>query len=297
MRRHGLTLIELLVVLAIIAILIALLLAGVQRARAAAARIACQNQLRQLTLAAHDYHNARGHLPPGVRLPGRPGDTSLGLYSSWLALLLPYVEQGPLHQQAEAAYKAHPWPFHNPTHPALGTVVPAFACPADHRARSPQFSHRHKLTVGLTSYLGVLGTDHKTLNGVLFANSRIRFADVTDGLSNTLAVGERPPSGNFAFGWWYAGTGQAESGSLDMVLGVREQNAFTDEPECGDVSYRYRAGRVDDPCSTFHFWSPHAGGANFAFADGSVRFLKYTADDIMPALATRAGGEVVPVPD
>ncbi|WP_407936144.1 DUF1559 family PulG-like putative transporter [Gemmata algarum] len=152
---------------------------------------------------------------------------------------------------------------------------------------------------GLTSYLGVCGTDHTTGDGMLFRSSRVRFADATDGTSNTLLICERPPStGNGGFGWWYAGVGQDSAGSGDMLLGVREINrrssSYTEG--CGVGPYRFLSG-ADEPCDTFHFWSRHPGGANAAFADGSLRFLRYAADEMLPALATRAGGEVSTVPE
>jgi prepilin-type processing-associated H-X9-DG protein len=112
-------------------------------------------------------------------------------------------------------------------------------------------------------------------------------------------LGERPPSADLQFGWWYAGVGQLGTGSADLVLGVREQNKRpirTGSP-CGPGAYPYEPGRFDDPCSMFHFWSPHTGGANFACVDGSVHFLSYAANPIMPALASRAGGETAMLPD
>jgi prepilin-type processing-associated H-X9-DG protein len=106
--------------------------------------------------------------------------------------------------------------------------------------------------------------------------------------------GERPPSADFWYGWWYAGYGQAGTGSADMLLGVRERNLggpFVSD--CPAGPYHFREGRADNQCDLFHFWSLHPGGAHFLFADGSVRFLAYSADAILPALATRAGGEPV----
>ena len=90
------------------------------------------------------------------------------------------------------------------------------------------------------------------------------------------------------------------TGSAEMILGVREQNLLpiVSGSKCGPGAWPYQpAAGFDDPCGVFHFWSPHPGGANFAFCDGSVRFLPYSADTILPALATRAGGEVVTLPD
>jgi prepilin-type processing-associated H-X9-DG protein len=101
------------------------------------------------------------------------------------------------------------------------------------------------------------------------------------------------------FGWWYAGVGQLGTGSADVILGVRERNLrpIRIGSPCGPGSYPYGPGRFDDPCSMFHFWSPHSGGGQFALADGSVRSLTYSANPLMPALASRNGGEAVQIPD
>jgi prepilin-type processing-associated H-X9-DG protein len=99
-------------------------------------------------------------------------------------------------------------------------------------------------------------------------------------------------------GWWYAGWGQDKDGEADAVLGIRTKNKRSPwGRSCPIGPYHYTAGRFDNQCDAFHFWSPHPGGANFLFVDGSVRFLRYEADPILPALATRAGGESVAVPD
>jgi prepilin-type processing-associated H-X9-DG protein len=153
------------------------------------------------------------------------------------------------------------------------------------------------LRVGLTNYLGVLGTNLFRNDGVLFEQSRIRLNDITDGTTNTLMIGERPPSPDQLFGWWYAGWGQDKSGSMDLTLGVRERSVFPGLSMCPQGPFHFQAGDLKNSCDIFHFWSPHPGGAHFAFCDGSVRFLAYSADSIMPALATRAGGEAVGVPD
>jgi prepilin-type processing-associated H-X9-DG protein len=108
-------------------------------------------------------------------------------------------------------------------------------------------------------------------------------------------VGERPPSADDHYGWWYAGWGQKQTGSAEMVLGVRER-LNSDEP-CFGGAYHFGPGSDRDVCDFLHFWSKHPGGAHFLFGDGSVRFVTYGADPIMPALATRSGGEAVNLPD
>jgi prepilin-type N-terminal cleavage/methylation domain-containing protein/prepilin-type processing-associated H-X9-DG protein len=290
-RNRGFTLIELLVVIAIISILMGLLLSAVQKVRAAAARTQCQNAIKQLGLALHNYHDTRQALPPGHRAANHPDRMP---YSGWCVSVLPFLEQTALAQQAEAAFRTNPNAF-NPEHANLRTVVPAFLCPADSRVFTAQTSLRTNNIVAFTSFLGVAGTDAVTKrDGVLYQNSSTRFADLTDGTSNTLLLGERPPSADFQFGWWYAGIGQQLTGSADLVLGVREPNLQPIESgsTCGPGRYPFlAAGGFTDQCGMFHFWSPHSGGANFVFADGSGRFLAYSVDPLMPALASRAGGE------
>jgi prepilin-type processing-associated H-X9-DG protein len=213
----------------------------------------------------------------------------------WLARLLPAVEQGPLWQRTVSAYAERPIPFGFP-HVGLATPIPVYSCPSDGRQAESHSTHEG-LRVAVSGYLGVLGVDYRTPNGVLYGGSRTRLVDVTDGASNTLLAGERPPSPDFWFGWWYASG--LVNGSGDTVLGVRERNSRTDRytASCPSGPYQFVPGKVDDMCDTYHFWSLHPGGANFAFCDGSVRFLTYSANDILPALATRAGGETVTVPD
>ena len=127
---------------------------------------------------------------------------------------------------------------------------------------------------------------------------RTRLTDIVDGSSNTPFAGERPPSSDSNFGWWYAGRGQDDSGSVDMILGVREWNAQSFLlRRCPLGASSFVPGRMDRLCDALHFWSLHDGGGHFAFADGSVRFLSYAADAILPALATRSGAEAVELPN
>jgi prepilin-type N-terminal cleavage/methylation domain-containing protein/prepilin-type processing-associated H-X9-DG protein len=299
-RSRGFTLIELLVVIAIVAILTGLTLAAVQRVREAAARARCQHTARQLGLALHQHHDTLGALPNGhvrfslFRIRQQP-------FSGWTLPILPYLEQQALFDQAAAAYRANPIPFPPTAHPGLSAVVPHFLCPSDGRVTTAQVSTRTQTLAAFTSYLGVAGKDAVAArDGVLYQGSATRLTDITDGTSNTLLLGERPPSADFQFGWWYAGTGQRATGSADIVLGVREPNLqpVTSGSACGPGNYPFMPAKgLSDPCGMFHFWSPHPGGANFVLADGSVRFVAYTADPVMPALASRAGGEAAAVPE
>jgi len=302
MRRPGsraFTLIELLVAVGVMAVLTGLLLSAVQKVREAAARAKCQHTARQLALALHQHHDAAGAFPPGHRRFTLFG-SNLPL-SGWTLPILPYLEQQALYDRAAAAYRQSLVPFRNLPHTGLSTVVPAFLCPSDGRIGTPQIAQRSKALVAFTSYLGVSGKDSiAARDGVLYQGSRTTFADIADGASNTLLLGERPPSADFQFGWWYAGIGQRLTGSADIVLGVREPNLqpIMSGSKCGPGNYPFMpATGLDDPCGMFHFWSPHPGGANFAFADGSVRFVRYSADPLMPALSSRAGGEAASPPD
>lgn len=282
--RGAFTLLELLVALGLIATLLALLLPAVQSARAAAAKVECANNLKQLALALHAYHNTHQALPPGMSLEG--GRSPMP-FLNWHARVLPYLEQQSLWRDIQVAYAEDREFLYIPPHWHRTTRVPTFVCPADMRARDGALiSYFH---IAFTSYLGNLGLDLRRPNGVLFLDSRVRLGEITDGTSNTLLIGERPPSADYVFGWWYAGWGQKQTGSLESVLGARERNEYYSE--CPSGPFDFGPAGWNDLCDTFHFWSRHRGGCNFAFGDGSVRFLSYSASSVLPALATRAGGE------
>ena len=270
-------------------------MATVQRVRGSAAKAACQNNLRQLGLGLNNYHAAHGRFPVGATSRDQPGSFAR---RGWLVPLLPFVDQSAVYEQYVAAAKSHPHRFsESPPHP-FATPIPTYGCPADDRTRHAVFA-REKLWVALTSYLGVAGTRNSRRDGVLFTGGVVRMAEITDGSSNTLAAGERPPSPDMWLGWWYAGYGVDFSGTADTVLGVRERASpnYPMMPDCGSGSTSFRPGRMDAMCDAMHYWSPHPGGGNFLFADGAVRFLAYSAADVMPALATRAGSEAAVVPE
>ncbi len=306
LRRPAFTLIELLVVIAILGVLAAMLMGGVQKVRNAAARTYCQNNLRQIALALHSYEEAVGTFPQGnasITLPKSEYEPYPGL--SWMGAILPQLGENNVWQQAEVAFTKDKYPHNAPPHPG-DKIMRIYSCPADRRVLQVQYVDG--FTVALTSYLGVSGTDLNKHDGMLYSRSRVTAIEVSnaDGLGNTLMVGERPPSADLYYGWWYAGAGQWDtqgdprdynSGSCDVVMGTVEIN-LASRPGVGAANcprgpYRYKPGQLNDDCDQFHFWSLHDGGANFAFGDCSVRFIPYRAAPLMPALGTRNGGENV----
>jgi prepilin-type N-terminal cleavage/methylation domain-containing protein/prepilin-type processing-associated H-X9-DG protein len=293
--RTGFSLLELLVVIAIIGVLISLTLAAVQRVRAAADRVECANHLKQMGIALHNYHGIHSRLPPGCSY--QKGADPMP-HVSWMTRLLPYLEQQSLWNEAVVAFAQNKF-FETPPHYAiLGQIIPVFTCPADARTLEPLTLPTLNFEVAPTAYQGVEGTNQFKHDGVLYLDSKVRLTDVTDGTSNTLMVGERPPSADKTIGWWYAGWGQEKDGSADSVLGVNEINTYSGtQGSCPPGPYEFGPGKIDNQCDVFHYWSLHPGGANFLMADGSIHFLRYDAAPLMPALATRNGREPVSLPD
>lgn len=192
--------------------------------------------------------------------------------------------------------------FKRPAHDALlSRVVKEFKCPSDYRLNQPKHwiqRTQPSFTTAFTSYLGVNGLNQNRSDGVLYLDSKIKFKDIEDGLSHTLMVGERPPSWLLNSGRWYAGEGMNSNGVGDSHLGVQELNSYRRDHfyrlDCGNGPYEFGHVQLNNQCDLFHFWSLHQGGAHFLFADNSVRFLKDCARPVMPALASRAGGETIP---
>lgn len=283
--NRGFTLIELVVVLGVMGVLIGLTLGAVQKARAAAQRAACASNLRQVGFALHQKHVLSGRFPPGIAVWGDPYPLA-----SWITRVLPQLDNTPAWTEAVADYAHQPIFDGPPPHRNLARVLPIVLCPAGSRQIGTTDDNT---TAAFTYYLGVSGRTGWTNDGVLFPNSTVRLSDISDGASQTLLVGERPPSPDNHLGWWYAGTGQQLDGSADFLLAVHDTNRTFRAPTCPHGPYRFQPGNPNEMCDTFHFWSPHPGGANFALADGAVRFVPYTADAILPGLATRSGGEVL----
>lgn len=288
--RAGLSLIEVLVALTIVGFLIGLLLSAVQSAREASRRASCQNNLKQINLAMQQFQSRNRHFPAGMtKGNSRPSQD----YMSWHVRVLPDLEQEAVYRETVAAFEAEPNFRVDPPHVHSRTVIPVFGCPSDARLSRPSVWGN-----SMTSYLGVQGTDQFHEDGMLFVNSAVVPERVRDGLSHTLLVGERPPSSDEKLGWWYAGWGQTKNGSAEMILGVRETLTYPFyQALCPSTGYFFRDSSLRHPCGAMHFWSLHPSGAHFAFGDGSVRFLTYSANSVLASLATRAGGETVSLPE
>ncbi|MGL4420053.1 MAG: DUF1559 domain-containing protein, partial [Gemmataceae bacterium] len=216
--RRGFSLIELLVVIAILSILVGLLLPAVQKVREAAAAMKCRNNLRQLNLGLHSYHDSFLAFP-AARKPQSSGDLSFRL--SWITRILSYIDQDPLNTLKLAELKIGTDPS-SPRHSGYSMVLPVLQCPSD-----PNSGRTHNYLdqpYAFTNYLGCVGTNSRTKDGLIYFNSAVRIVQIKDGSSNTLLMGERPPSPEFRFGWWYSGVGQDGTGSIDFTLGTRPVN-------------------------------------------------------------------------
>ena len=288
-KRRGFTLIELLVVIAIIAVLIGLLLPAVQKVRGAANRMRCSNNLKQLGLALHNYHEACGTFPPGqVRAPYDRWNVNHG----WAVFILPHVEQQPL-------YDAYHWDRALAAPANQGVVarpLTIFCCPS-----APE-QGRYDTAHGLFPSYGGKGAcgDYAPTwyvdpalttgdsQGVLAPNCMTKLTDITDGTSNTILLTEdagRPRQ-------WRAG----RPGDDQTIEGGPWAGFWTGITLQGSTfDGTSRPGPCAVNCSNDHeVYSFHPGGANAVFADGSVRFLPEGMNNrVLAALITRAGGEVV----
>ncbi|MCC9609155.1 DUF1559 domain-containing protein [Blastopirellula sp. JC732] len=308
MKSKGFTLVELLVVIAIIGVLIALLLPAVQQAREAARRMQCSNNLKQIGLGMHNYHDTFQKLPPGwiYFQEGRAAST-LGKASwGWGTLILPFIEQTTLHDQL------------NPNTSSLGsadvnltgTYLEAYICPSDNPAKLVTSG---SFVSGASNYSGVLGRFDTAAAGTSYSPTAaassnplygrtdavngtyrpegilgprsVRFAEITDGLSNTLMVGEKSQKVIKQQGVW-VGTrlDKCMACSVASVFGIVGVVDFPINENGGSSTWQRE--RV--------FTSRHAGGAQFTLGDGSVRFVPETIDTTTYLrLGQRNDGEVI----
>jgi prepilin-type N-terminal cleavage/methylation domain-containing protein/prepilin-type processing-associated H-X9-DG protein len=288
--RKAFTLVETLVVLAIIGLLLALMLSAVQLIRAAAAKTTCLSHCREIGLANQNFLSQRGSFPIGYTYNDKKNIPFQ--YVSWLTYILPFIEQENLYRIVEEESRTMPGRFDwAQKHSAHSTHVPLYVCPSDSRIQKPRYPEKRKFLAAFTSYVGVCGKSCHDEDGILYANSKVNPNMITDGMHYTLLFGERPPTAGLLIGWWYRGIGMDQQGLGESVLGVTERNIENTIFNCPFGPYRFERADPELRCSGFQFFSTHNGGGHFAFADGAARFISYTAADILPALATIAGGE------
>ncbi len=269
--RKAFTLIELLVVIAIIAILIALLLPAVQQAREAARRTQCKNNLKQIGIAMHTYHDTYKSFASGLI-----GGTSW----SWGTMILPFIEQSGLHQQLETeSNNWGPIDVSNADMLALmRTSISSYRCPSDTGKKLNDQRQVDGQNVATSNYVGVLGNFFNTQNGtpydiisggsyrggngLLFFDSEVAMRDIIDGTSNTLMVGERDSRNHRASVW----VSTTQSGS---PAGFSNRH-YTYSP--AGFAESSRDAKINGTHNNA-FGSEHPGGAQFVLSDGSVTFL------------------------
>jgi prepilin-type N-terminal cleavage/methylation domain-containing protein/prepilin-type processing-associated H-X9-DG protein len=321
--KFGFTLLELLVVIAIIGVLIALLLPAVQAAREAARQIQCANNLKQIGLALHGYHDVRGSFPPGNlnytagRCPGmaEPTASYATWYGNWAIAVLPYIEQTALYDRYDLQYASQ-----SPENRAVReTTVAAYVCPSDYTVGAlavpgsgPANAAGAKYAPG--SYRAVSGRSndglnyldsemmfdypresrgpiHATFVAVAWGFAVERFRDIKDGTSNTLLIGESatPPNSGYRTFWAYPYAYYSMSAAT-----AQSRTLWGDYDRCVAAG---RGGPDDDPCKR-GWGSFHPHGSNFVFCDGAVHFLEATINmSLFADLATIDGGEIAPPPN
>jgi len=301
-RSAAFTLIELLVVIAIIAILIGLLLPAVQKVRAAAARAKCSNNLKQVAIGLHSYHDTNSYFPPGQynNFYSNDGPWIRGCF---VQPLLPYIEQSPLYAIYETAHATNgSWAL---VVPNKDTIIPPLVCPAD--PSSPKTQTRDTNVVNGASVVQGLHTNYvvcsgstsygngQNLNGMFYVKSRTKMTDVTDGTSNTAMVGEILVSpdvsandlrGRYCNSWegnnWFSTLNPPNTALQDRQNYQGQSIVMAPITTIGN-----------DGSQNLNARSQHTGGVNMGLGDGSVRFIRNTVDaTAYRSLGSRALGEV-----
>jgi prepilin-type N-terminal cleavage/methylation domain-containing protein len=292
--RQGFTLIELLVVIAIIAVLIGLLLPAVQKVREAANRTSCLNNLKQIGLGLHNYHDTLKSFPSGYLCQPQadPAYTAPGW--GWAALLLPYIEQDTLFRRIQLNL-----PVEHAAHTGVRTTaLKVYACPSDSKtglffvkdaggtdlAQAATNSYAACYGAG-----GEIGEEPDEGSGLFFRNSQIRFADVTDGTSHTIAVGERPAM--FTQTAW---AGCVTGGTTRVTPGAATSSTAVEDAPTQVLAHTGSHTLNDRDSDPDDFFTPHFSTCHFVFGDGSVRPVRTGVPlSVLQALSTRGGGEVV----
>ena len=277
---RGFSLIELLVVMGLIASLIAFLLPAVQQAREAARRLQCRNNLKQIGLALHNYHDTHGCFPFSHLVATKVGNETGW---AWGTMALPFLDQAPLYQQLA------PDGGNAPTTPTAltKTVLPIYLCPSD---ASPLWNQQ-KGGHAKSNYVGMFGSNKDLSdigNGMFYFNSSTRTSDLTDGMSNTIAAGERSWDGLV-----HPTIDNNSVGRIGSIWAVNLKGNHHDPISWCDpllVTDQHINGEHPNAYSSLH-----EGGCHFLFADGSVHFLSENIDNgnTFCPLATRQGGEVI----
>lgn len=323
-RARGFSLIEVLVVLFVIGLLVALLLPAVQQSRSAARRSECMNHLKQIGLAMHNYHDAHRTLPPGY-ITNFPEDVNATERShwGWGAMLLPYLDQAPLYQQLQPGDKAlHEQLATSDGLKALTTPLSIFVCTEDRGPKMNNFNEAisdnpsdpaapwynrfvtsdgtDRIAIAKSNYVMVACSSFSTTppvdpkpygpaTGVGFQNSSVSFADVTDGTSNTLLVGER----SFRHDDLTIGAANA-LGFSSQVNAPGSSSGIKTAGMCVLGIANHGINWVSDNRihQTRGFHSTHVGGAHFLLCDGSVRFISENIDynnSVAPSSTARDG--------
>lgn len=310
---RGFTLIELLVVIAIIAVLIALLLPAVQQAREAARRTQCKNNLKQLGLALHNYHDVFQVFPPGYTArnvtQASPVTDETGPGYAWSFAILPQMEQTNVYNAVNTLLDSQ----HPDNMAAIANVtLDMFRCPSDPSDNSFEVTDTNgtQYTLPTSNYAGILGYGSVTMNagkstGVFYRNSSVKIRDVLDGTANTICVGERKSIHQFVNGaaavnantTWYAAVPKViRNAGMMMMPSMTEGPGSLVLGHVGQPAMMGMMQMHSNPNQTnhiVHFSSQHTGGVQFLLCDGSVHMVSENIDyDTFRNLGERADRNV-----